>query len=165
MRIVGIDPGTARIGYALIEDGRARPLLSCVETIEIPLRDLSLHPLALLEQELTRRLERDRPDALAIEKLFLTTNHKTAISVAEARGVILLTASRSISNIGEYTPSEVKLAVTGDGRADKGQIARMVRMIFPEIPTRILDDALDAVAIAFTGLGMLGKAPLRHKSD
>jgi crossover junction endodeoxyribonuclease RuvC len=162
MRIVGVDPGTARIGYALINGSAQKPLLECVETIEIIRAKETRHPLAALADELTRRFERDRPDAIAIEKLFFTKNQKTALSVAEARGVILLTASRSISNIGEYTPSEVKLAVTGDGRADKGQIARMMRMIFPEIPAHTLDDALDAVAIAFCGLGMqkLGKDPL-----
>ena len=156
MRIAGIDPGTNTIGYALIEGERDRPSILRAETIIIPARTAAPERLRRLEQALEERLGRDRPNAVAIEKLYFQKNTKTAMAVSEARGVILLTAHRHARSIGEYAPLQVKLAVTGYGRADKSHVRRMIRALFPghELPRG--DDAIDAIAIALTALAMSG---------
>lgn len=150
MKIAGIDPGTHRIGYALVEQKGSVITLIAAETITISEKTAAERFLAL-ERALTKRFERDSPDALSIEKLFFAKNAKTAITVAEARGIILLTASRLIRSIWEYTPLEVKMATAGYGRADKSQMRRMVRASLPHAKLPPGDDAIDAIAIALTG--------------
>lgn len=150
MKIAGIDPGTARIGYALLECWGAAVVLRRAETITIPQRRTAAEGLMILAQALEERLARDRPDAVAIEKLYFSRNAKTAIAVAEARGVILLTARRAVPSIWEYAPLEVKLAVAGYGRGDKSQVRRAIAFHFPRSHLPQGDDALDAIAIALT---------------
>ena len=152
IRVVGIDPGTTRIGYALLERSGHAIALKTAETIRIPSRFSRAERLLLISQALEKRFRRDRPDAVAVETLFFTTNKKTALSVAEARGVILLTAQRHVHSIGEYTPSAVKAAVAGDGRADKAGVRRMARFLLPGADIPVADDAVDAVAIALCAL-------------
>lgn len=152
MRVVGIDPGTGRIGYALLEWNRRTPRLIAAETITIPPRRGAAERLTALERALTERLARDRPEVLALEKLFFAKNTKTALAVAEARGIILLTAHRCVRNIREYTPLAVKLAVTGYGRADKASVRRMLRLTFPGSSLPVGDDAVDAIAVALTAI-------------
>ena len=151
-RIVGIDPGTHRIGYALLEAVSRRPRLLAAETITLPPRPTTAERLLVIERALTTRLKRDRPDGVAIEQLFFSKNVKTALSVAEARGIILLTAFRTARSIWEYTPLAVKLAVTGYGRADKEQVRRTIRALFPHERLPEGDDAIDAIAIALTAV-------------
>lgn len=151
VRVVGVDPGTNRVGYALIEKYGDKIKLICAETITIP----AGHPgerLSALETILRERLERDRPDVICLEELFFTKNAKTALAVAEARGIILLTSWRLVRSIWEYTPLEVKMAVTGYGRADKSQVRNMVERTLPGATIPKGDDAVDAIAIALTGL-------------
>lgn len=152
MIVVGIDPGTNRIGYALIAGDRRAFRLVRGETITIPPTSNPAERLFLLESALVERLTRDCPDALAVEKIFFTKNAKTAIGVAEARGIILLTARRHVRSIWEYAPLEVKMALTGYGRADKNQVRRMVKVCLPGATLPKGDDAVDAVAIALTAL-------------
>lgn len=147
MKIIGIDPGTERIGYAVVQSGDPVRLVSA-ETIHVPLTAQPAARLARLEKLIAARLGRDRPDIVAVEKLFFAKNAKTALGVAEARGIILLTASRFARSIWECTPLEVKSAVCGDGHADKKQIRKMIELIFPRHPLPREDDAIDAVAIA-----------------
>ena len=151
MRIVGIDPGTARVGYALLDAAQGRVELRGAETLFVPSLATPAGRLLALERLLETRLRRDRPDVLAIERLYFSKNAKTALAVAEARGVILLTAARHVRSIGEYTPLEVKMALTGYGRADKGQMRRMVAAIFRGTALPPGDDAIDAIAIALAG--------------
>lgn len=151
IKIVGVDPGTNRVGYALIEQSGTGTKLIGAETITIP-AGRSVKRLSALETILRERLERDQPDVVCLEELFFTKNAKTALSVAEARGIILLTAGRLVRSICEYTPLEVKIAVTGYGRADKAQMRSMVERILPGAALPKGDDAVDAVAIALTGL-------------
>ncbi|MEK9148298.1 MAG: crossover junction endodeoxyribonuclease RuvC [Patescibacteria group bacterium] len=151
MRVVGIDPGTHRIGYALVEGERLAPRLRHAETIVLDSRTTA-ERLSGLEKALDQRLRRDRADIVAVEKVFFEKNTKTALAVAEARGIIILTASRHVSTIGEYTPPEVKMAVTGYGRADKSQVRRMVRLLLPGAAIPSGDDAVDAIALAITAL-------------
>ncbi|MEJ0001728.1 MAG: crossover junction endodeoxyribonuclease RuvC [bacterium] len=153
MRILGIDPGFERLGVAVLEknagDKRERVLFSeCFKTskeLEFPER------LALVGREIRAVIKKYVPERLAIETLFMTNNQKTVMHVAETRGVILYEAKSAGLEIFEATPSQIKVAVTGSGRADKQQIIKMVKMLV-EIPsTKTSDDELDAIAIAITG--------------
>ncbi len=157
MRIAGIDPGTHRIGYALIEVSHRTPRLRRAETIVTSSGLGTAARLTELSRLLRGRLRRDRPDMLALERLFFGKNVKTAMAVAEARGVILLTAHRLVRSIGEYAPLEVKLAVTGYGRADKSQMRRMIHTILRDTAIPYGDDAVDAIALALTAAYVHGQ--------
>jgi crossover junction endodeoxyribonuclease RuvC len=146
--VLGIDPGTARTGYGLVErEGSALRLVDygCLETLstqELPTRLLEIHR-AVTELILTHK-----PVQLGIERLFFNRNVQTAFAVGQARGVVLLAAAEHGLRVYEYGPHEVKVAVTGYGRADKGQVQRMVQMVLkmPKLPKP--DDAADALAVA-----------------
>ncbi|MBI4132519.1 MAG: crossover junction endodeoxyribonuclease RuvC [Candidatus Sungbacteria bacterium] len=165
MKIVGIDPGTTAIGYALIESDAGRVRLLRADAISVPRHPDTAERLTILERALDERMRRDRPDAVATEKLYFAKNAKTAIAVAEARGIILLTAHRHVRSIWEYTPLEIKIALTGYGRADKSQMRRMVSTVLPTAALPKSDDAVDAVAIALAAWYTerpLGASPRRR---
>jgi crossover junction endodeoxyribonuclease RuvC len=146
--ILGIDPGYGRMGYAVVAAaGNDLRLIVCDATITSTGQAYPLR-LQLIYEELSVIIDRYHPQEAAIEKLFFGKNVTTAIGVAQARGVALLTLVQSGLTIAEYTPSEVKLAVTGYGAARKEQVGFMVRHILdlPSIPRP--DDAADAAAIA-----------------
>jgi len=153
LRILGIDPGTARMGYGIVEDAgaeRERAVeYGCLETPPAMRPELRLQALY---RSLTELIARYRPDALAGEELFFGRNVTTAIHVGQARGVVLLAAADSGVPVREFTPMQVKMAVTGYGRADKAQVQRMVQALLglPQIPKP--DDAADALAVALAGL-------------
>ncbi len=150
--IAGIDPGTTRIGYALVRGGGPAPELLAAETIIIPGGLAPADRLVALAEAVSERLRRDRPSAVAVEKLYFAKNAKTALAVAEARGIILLTARGLVPSIWEYAPLAVKIAVTGYGRADKAQVSRGVKAILPRAVLPKGDDAIDAIALALTAL-------------
>ena len=150
MRIVGVDPGTHRIGFALLDGSGRDPELMSAETITFPTGGDATERRRNLADAFAGRLAVTRADGVAVEKLFFAKNTKTALAVAEARGIILLTAERHVRSIWEYTPLEVKLAVTGYGRADKEQVRRMIHLAFPHVTLPTGDDAIDAIAIALT---------------
>src|SRR6266567_7878088 len=146
--ILGIDPGFGRMGYAVVAAaGNELRLLVC-DAIMTPTGQAYPLRLQLIYEELSVIIDRYRPQEAAIEKLFFGKNVTTAIGVAQARGVALLTLVQSGLSIEEYTPSEIKLAVTGYGAARKEQVGYMVRHLLdlPSIPRP--DDAADATAIA-----------------
>jgi crossover junction endodeoxyribonuclease RuvC len=146
--ILGIDPGYGRVGYAVVAAaGNDLRLLVCDATVTptgqaFPLR------LQLIYEELNVIIDRYHPQEAAVEKLFFGKNVTTAIGVAQARGVALLTLVQSGLTVAEYTPAEVKLAVTGYGAARKEQVGYMVQHILdlPSVPQP--DDAADSAAIA-----------------
>ena len=147
MRILGIDPGFAITGYSIIDYignkfhlETSGAILTEAHT-SFPLR------LEKINKDLDDIIKTYKPDAMAIEELFFNNNAKTAINVAQARGVILVTARQNNLNIYEYTPLQVKQAVTGYGRADKIQVQRMVKMILNEEKLPKLDDITDSMAI------------------
>jgi crossover junction endodeoxyribonuclease RuvC len=148
MIILGIDPGTAALGYGVVErtGGRIRPVdFGCVTTIPadpLPERLLEIH------RAIVDLIETHRPELVAVERLFFSRNAQTAIGVGQARGVILLTAAQAGLPVREPTPSEVKTAVAGYGSADKEQVARMVALILGLDRTPTPDDAADGLAIA-----------------
>ena len=150
MIILGIDPGTHRIGYGVI--CKDKGTLSLVEAGLLPLED-GIPRLSAIERSLEVVLSRSRPDRAAMERLFFTRNQKTAISVAQARGVLLNTLQKSGIPLQEFSPSEIKLAVAGSGTADKRAVAQMVFRFLSARPNRLPDDVTDALAIAITASG------------
>ena len=146
--ILGIDPGYARAGWSILEgSGQNLKLIDfgCLETTKETQHAVRLK---FLHTELNKIILKYKPDTLAIESLFFFKNLKTAIKVAEARGVILITAIESNMKVEEYTPLQIKQALVGYGRADKKQIQQMVKVILnlDKIPQP--DDAADAIAAA-----------------
>ena len=153
MIVLGIDPGTATTGFGLITEnaaGEAR-LLRC-GVITTPAGTPMPGRLLTIYREVGALIREAQPDALAIEVLFFGRNVTTALTVGQARGVVLLAAAQAGLDISEYKPSEVKQALVGYGSAEKGQIQEMVRLMLdlPAIPRP--DDAADAVAIAICHL-------------
>ena len=150
MIILGIDPGTTRIGYAVIEkkDSYNLNLLTCgcLESKNREQKD-RLKEISDLISDLILKY---RPEVLAIEKLFFTKNAKTALAVAEARGVIINSANSLNLNIREFTPLEVKVAVAGYGKAEKEQVKKMACRILKLEKMPKLDDTSDALAVALT---------------
>lgn len=151
MRILAIDPGYNRLGVAILEKlPRQKETLlysACATTPKT-----RSHPERLLHiaNEVRKVLDAFRPEALAIETLFLSVNQKTAMPVAEARGAILVEAARAGLPVYEYTPLQIKVAVTGYGKSDKRQVAEMVRKLIDLPPRRRLDDEYDAIAVGLT---------------
>jgi len=146
--VLGIDPGTAMTGYGLVErtGSRLRAVdYGCLETpAGMPLPER----LLLIQDGLIDLVESHRPDLVAVERLFFNKNVQTAFAVGQARGVALLTAARYGLPVYEYGPHEVKLAVTGHGRAEKVQVQRMVQVVLGMATLPRPDDAADALAIA-----------------
>ncbi len=148
MIILGIDPGLAIVGYGIIEYEASRFKVLDFGAITTPAGTKVEDRLLMIHKGMEELIERYRPDEMAVEELFFNTNHTTAISVAEARGVILLSGRKKGLKIAEYTPLQVKGAVVGYGRAEKKQVIAMVRSILHIGPELKLDDTADALAIA-----------------
>lgn len=150
MRILGIDPGIGRCGWGIIEaKGNKQIAISygCIETD----KDLPLDTrLEQLFDQVTKIIKTEKPESFAIEDLFFNTNAKTAMVVGQARGVILLAAVKAKLPIGIYTPLQVKMAVTGYGRADKNQMGQMIKVLLKLDKIPKLDDTADALAVAIT---------------
>lgn len=147
MVILGIDPGTHRVGYGLIESSRrdCRYLTAGILSLG---RAEPHSQLQRIKQELDSLIQTFRPEALAIEKLFFTKNQKTGIAVAQARGVILLAAAEHSLSLAEFGPSEMKAHLTGNGTADKLSVLKMVRLSLKCPSLNVIDDASDALALA-----------------
>jgi crossover junction endodeoxyribonuclease RuvC len=151
MIILGIDPGTARIGYGVIErtGGTLKHHASGILPIAPHLSENNRLPI--IEREFEKLIIKAHPDRMGIERLFFSKNQKTAMSVAQARGVLVNAAMRRGIPIAERTPLQVKIAVTSDGKATKRAVAFMVRKLLA-LPKelRLIDDATDALAIAIS---------------
>jgi crossover junction endodeoxyribonuclease RuvC len=153
MLVIGIDPGTATTGYGLVHAEQGSKLETVTYgAILTPAKMSMPDRLVLLYEKLNDILLLHQPDSAAVEKLFFQKNVRTAISVGQARGVVLLALSQKGLSIGEYTPNEVKQAVAGYGGADKLQVQNMVRILLDlnELPKP--DDAADALAVAICHL-------------
>ena len=148
MRVLGLDPGTAITGYAVVTEDGGGLTLNAIGVIRTPANTPLPSRLQTIHAELQALIEEHEPDAAGVEELFFSRNARTAMSVGHARGVVLLALVNAGLPIGEYTPMQVKQAVTGYGNADKHQVQEMVRMLLnlPEIPRP--DDAADAAAVA-----------------
>ena len=148
MRILGIDPGYAIVGFGILEAERGQARLLRCGAINTPAGIPMPRRLLQIQEDLETLIREFSPDVMAIEELFFNTNVTTAIGVAQARGVILAAAARLGVEIFSYTPSQVKIAVVGYGKAEKRQVMEMTRRILGLSAVPRPDDAADAVAIA-----------------
>lgn len=152
MGVLGIDPGYGRCGMAYLDGDGSHPRRIASTCIETPARDSFNARLLAVANEVAHWIETYQPDAIALEEVYFSTNQKTAIHVAEIRGMLLyLAASRNIP-VFEYNPLSVKIAVTGYGKATKDQVIAMIGKIVTDPPGDVLDDEYDAVAVAVAHL-------------
>lgn len=148
---MGIDPGLATTGFCILDkDGRRVTKVLDYGVILTPKEEALPVRLAILEEKLKAIADKYRPAEAALEELFFNSNQKTAINVAQARGVILLTCVKECGRLYEYTPLQIKQAMTGYGRADKRQIQEMVKRLLKLDSVPRPDDAADACAVALT---------------
>ncbi len=149
MIIVGFDPGIATLGYGVIKTEKGlKPQMIDYGIVSTPKEENLAVRLAMLERGIKQIIEKFKPDEIAVEELFFAKNVKTGIAVAHARGVILLTAIKECGKLFEYTPLQIKQALTGYGRADKNQIQQMVKTMLGLKGIPRPDDAADALAVA-----------------
>lgn len=150
-RVIGFDPGLAIVGYGVMDyDGFKHKELVDYGVITTPKDENFPVRLALIYKGVTELIEKYKPDEIAAEELFFNTNITTGINVSHARGVLLLAAVHHCGNLYEYTPLQIKQAMTGYGRADKKQIQEMVRVYLGLEKKPRPDDAADALAVALT---------------
>ncbi|HEX7633398.1 MAG TPA: crossover junction endodeoxyribonuclease RuvC [Candidatus Saccharimonadales bacterium] len=150
MRIIGIDPGTGILGFGVIDIEKGKPSLVDAGVIRTPVKEDDAVRLLTIYEELTQIIKETKPKHMSVERLFFARNVTTAMTVSQARGVVLLCGMQAGMTIHEYTPMQIKQALTGYGKAEKKQIQEMVRVILQlkEIPRP--DDAADALAAAIT---------------
>jgi crossover junction endodeoxyribonuclease RuvC len=158
MKILGIDPGYDRLGIAVIEKPtKGKEVLIYSSCFETSSKDSIYDRLKQVGEEVARIIEKFSPDAMALETLFITKNQKTAMRVAEARGIIIYEALKSGVPVFEYAPMAIKMAITSDGSSDKGRMMKMLPLLIDmskknagKSAGKILDDEYDAIAVALT---------------
>lgn len=150
MFILGVDPGIARMGWGVVGMQSSKCKVQSYGCIETSAKLESSQRLRHIYDSITDIIKKYKPDAMAVEELFFNTNAKTAFIVGQARGVVLLAAAENSIPVAIYTPLQVKIAVSGYGRAEKAQIGQMVKVLLKlkEIPKP--DDVTDALAVALT---------------
>ena len=165
IRILGLDPGTAILGWGIVEKEGHKIHPKKYGCIRTPANALQGKRLFHIYSSLCDIIEKEKPTCMAIEELFFFKNQKTVMSVAQARGVAIVCAMKSGLSVFEYTPLQVKQALTGYGRADKAQMQEMVRITcnLKECPKP--DDAADALAIAITHAQSAGMEETRNKKQ
>jgi crossover junction endodeoxyribonuclease RuvC len=150
MRILGIDPGTGILGFGVIEANKGKVQMVDAGVIRTPVHEDDAVRLLTIYEELTDIIAQTKPTEMSVEKLFFARNVTTAMTVSQARGVVLLCGQQVGLHIAEYTPMQIKMAVTGYGKADKKQIQEMVRVILGLETVPKPDDCADALAAALT---------------
>ena len=149
MRVMGVDPGLTRCGLSVIEGGKGRQVVALdVDVVRTPSDDPLQHRLLTISDTVEHWMDTHLPDVIAIERVFANQNANTAMGTAQAGGVIALAAARRDIDVHFHTPSEVKAAVTGNGRADKAQVTTMVTKILGLQQKPTPADAADALALA-----------------
>lgn len=146
--VLGIDPGTAATGYGLVERNGSHLRMVEFGVLETLASGTAGERLVAIHAGVAELIERHRPALVGVERIFFSRNVQTAFSVGQARGVAILAAAQSGLPIYEYTPNEVKIAVTGYGRASKDQVQRMVQTVLGLAALPTPDDAADALAVA-----------------
>jgi len=150
MKILGIDPGFERLGIAIIEKTKPKDLVLFSECFKTSASLEFSERLNLIGKEIQKIIKKYKPDVLSIETLFFTTNQKTVMHVAEARGVVIYECARLGMKIFEASPPQIKIATTGYGKANKEQVMKMVKILVDIDNTKKSDDELDAIATAIT---------------
>lgn len=150
MRVLGIDPGTGIVGFGVVDIDGSKKVMVDAGVIRTPAHQPNYERLATIYAELKEIIELNKPQVMVVEKLFFARNVTTAMSVSEARGVIMLLGEQQNLRIQEYTPLQIKQSITGYGKADKKQVQEMVRiqLNLTEVPKP--DDCADALAAALT---------------
>ena len=149
MRILGIDPGTGILGFGVIDSGR-QPVMVDAGVIRTKIHQPEAERLLIIYDGLQQIVTATKPQAISVEKLFFSRNVTTAMSIAQARGVVLLVAQQNGLPIFEYTPMQIKQSITGYGSADKKQMQEMVRILLKLQEAPKPDDCADALAAALT---------------
>lgn len=161
MRVLGIDPGLAIIGFSIVDSVRGKPKHVRHGVIRTPAEDSLERRLMTIYEDVAELIDAFKPEEAAIERLYFNKNVTTGIPVAHARGVILLALTKSGLPISEYSPQDVKMAVTGYGAAEKSQVIEMTKQLLALKQNPKPDDAADALAIAVchvhTAGSLLGK--------
>jgi len=157
MKVLAIDPGYDRLGVAVMEYQTGKEVIiysTCIETDKKSELTERLYEIGKIVSTL---LLKYRPDTVAIETLFFNKNIKTAIGVAEARGIIIYLAKQAKCQLYEFGPQEIKIAVTGYGKSDKQAVFAMIKRLLPSVPPKALDDEYDAIAVGVTCLAQYGR--------
>lgn len=152
MRVFAVDPGYDRLGVAVLEKHNGKEYLvhsSCILTDKA---DTVPQRIGEIGSTLESLMKKFKPDVVAIETLFFNKNLKTAVAVAEARGVVIYLAHKHGAEVREFGPQEIKVAVTGYGKSDKQAVMDMLKRLVPNLPAKALDDEYDAIAVAVTAL-------------
>ena len=150
LRVLAIDPGYEKLGLAIVEKNKGKEVLLYSDCFTTSAKENFEKRLFMIGQEVKGLIKKWEPQAMAIEKLYMETNQKTAMRVSEARGVLLYEAVSANIPVTEFTPLQIKIAITSHGRADKKQVTDMVKklIVFPDKKTA--DDEFDAVAVGLT---------------
>ncbi|MFZ2151555.1 MAG: crossover junction endodeoxyribonuclease RuvC [Minisyncoccia bacterium] len=150
MRILGIDPGFGRLGIGIVDVHQGKETCVYSECFETNPKDTFHTRLKSVGEKIQTLCEKWQPNAASVETLFFEKNQKTAMSVAEARGVIVYELLKNKVSVSEYSPLQVKMALTGFGKAEKSQVAFMVQKLLHLEKEKRIDDELDALALAIT---------------
>ena len=162
MKIFGIDPGSERTGYGCVEtDGSRHRVVLCGAIATPPLADFPTK-LLTIHARLSTLIAECRPDCVAVENLFYSTNARSALKLGHARGVAVLAAVEAGLPVVEYTPAEIKRAVVGYGRAEKQQVQQMVKLLLGLSAPPTPHDAADALAVAICHLHAMGPVHAAH---
>ena len=152
MKVLAFDPGYDRLGVAVLEHQEGKEVLLFSDCIITDKESELSDRILCIGKEIQKLLSKHKPEMVAIETLFFNKNIKTAIGVAEARGVAVFLAKEAGCLLSEYGPQEIKVAVTGYGKSDKSAVIDMVKRLIPEAPDKALDDEYDAIAVGITAL-------------
>ena len=152
MKVLAVDPGYDRLGVAVLEKDKDTETLLYSSCIETDRSDTLVERLTVLGNAFEKLIHQHRPDAVAVETLFFNKNQKTAMGVAQARGIILYLAKKNACHVFEFGPQEVKVAVTGFGKSDKKAVIEMTKRLVEGTPENALDDEYDAIAVGITCL-------------
>lgn len=148
MRILGIDPGYDRLGWGVVDGDGRNPKYAGSGLIKTSRDDDAAGRLAQIANDARRLIKAEKPDAVAVEEIYFAKNVKTAIGVAQARGVVMAVAAQAGVRVAEYAPVVVKQDITGNGNAAKTQVQYMVKQILKVDKAEALDDEFDAIAVA-----------------
>jgi len=158
MRVISIDPGYDRLGVAIMDNATGVDVLLYSCCIESKKTDSLPDRIMSIAEVFSTLLDTHQPDSMAIETLFFNKNVKTAIGVAQARGMLLYLAKKAGCAVYEFGPQEIKIAVTGYGKSDKRAVIDMVRRLVHNAPVGVLDDEYDAIAVGITCLASYGRS-------
>lgn len=150
MRILGVDPGIGRTGWGVVDVISGKVEVKDYGCIDTPKEDTLETRIEMLYESLSKIIAAHKPEALAIESLFFNRNVTTAIDVGQARGVVLLAAAQNKLSVTSYTPQQVKIGITGYGKADKQQVGQVIKLVLKLQSIPKPDDTADALAIAIT---------------